>query len=138
MLSIATEAMEQVGAAPESSGALARSDDIALCTASDLAACMHMIADRAEQVSEKCGSLPQDVCRTFACTAAEGASMQVGMALQAHATSIQQALPDVWELVYQAALEFSKSAAVDELLASHLASLKSYAKVAPLLRLAAR
>ena len=38
-------------------------------------------------------------------------------------------LPDVWEVVYKAALAFAKAAAVDEMLGNLSASLQSYAKV---------
>ena len=41
----------------------------------------------------------------------------------------QQALPDIWELVYRAALAFAKAAAVDELLSNYTSSLRAYAKV---------
>ena len=38
-------------------------------------------------------------------------------------------LPDVWEVVYKAALALAKAAAVDEMLGNVSASLQSYAKV---------
>ena len=41
----------------------------------------------------------------------------------------QQALPDIWELIYRAALAFAKAAAVDELLSNYTSSLRAYAKV---------
>lgn len=54
--------------------------------------------------------------------------MQVGAHLQLAAEQCK-GLPDVWELVYQAALAHAKAAAVEELLSNYTASVRSYAKV---------
>lgn len=40
-------------------------------------------------------------------------------------------LPDVWELVFRAALSLARSAAVDELLGATTACLRAYSRVCP-------
>lgn len=47
----------------------------------------------------------------------------------AEAMETDEALPDVWELTYRAALALARGAAVDELLGNAAASMRSYAKV---------
>ena len=56
--------------------------------------------------------------------------LQVAALLQLEGNS--DGLPDVWGVVYKAALAFAKAAAVDEMLGNLSASLQSYAKVTSL------